>query len=75
MRWTNERALHRHSHHAWDDFAALREREGGDDPLWHSLAHHLRHVLHRSGLNVEGSERFVVEKNGRKLAERAHANR
>jgi hypothetical protein len=53
MSWTNADALHRHACHAYEDFRALRKRVGGEDGLWHSLSHHLRHAVHRSGHQVD----------------------
>lgn len=55
MRWTNADAIHRHACHAHEDFRALRKRlrgmgDAGD--LWHSLSHHLRHAVYRSGHEV-----------------------
>jgi hypothetical protein len=53
MTWTNCDSLHRHACHAYEDFRALRRKVGGDDELWHSLSHHLRHAVYRSGHEVE----------------------
>jgi hypothetical protein len=53
MSWNNSDALHRHACHAFEDFRALRKRLGGDDDLWHSLSHHLRHAVHRSSHEVD----------------------
>jgi hypothetical protein len=55
MSWTNSDALHRHACHAYEDFCALRRKLGGDDGLWHSLSHHLRHAVHRSSHEVDDS--------------------
>lgn len=52
MRWTNHDALHRHVSHAYDDFRRLR-RDRDNKDLWHSLSHHLRHSVHRSGHEVD----------------------
>jgi hypothetical protein len=53
MTWTNSDALHRHACHAYSDFLSLRRKLGGvDDALWHSLSHHLRHAVFRSGHEV-----------------------
>jgi hypothetical protein len=53
--WTNSDALHRHACHALEDFRALRRKVGGNDALWHSLSHHLRHAVHRSSHEVDDS--------------------
>jgi hypothetical protein len=52
MTWTNHDAVHRHACHALEDFSELRRRRD-DEKLWHSLSHHLRHVVFRSGHGVE----------------------
>jgi len=52
MTWTNHDAIHRHACHAYEDFRALR-RDPNNEELWHSLSHHLRHVVHRSSHEVE----------------------
>ena len=52
MSWTNHDAIHRHACHAYEDFSALRKLYGSDDELWHSLSHHLRHAVFRSGHEV-----------------------
>jgi hypothetical protein len=52
MSWTNHDAIHRHACHALEDFRQLRQQRhgrGNDHELWHSLSHHLRHVVFRSG--------------------------
>jgi hypothetical protein len=52
--WTNHDAIHRHACHALEDFRELRKRLGEqDDELWHSMSHHLRHVVFRSSHEVE----------------------
>jgi hypothetical protein len=51
MSWNNHDAIHRHACHAYEDFRALR-RDRGNEELWHSMSHHLRHVVHRSSLEV-----------------------
>jgi hypothetical protein len=60
MSWNNHDALHRHACHAYEDFRELKRLlEQGEETelwyskLWHSLSHHLRHVVHRSGLEVD----------------------
>ena len=52
MSWTNHDAIHRHACHAHEDFRQLR-RDRDNEELWHSLSHHIRHVVHRSGHEVE----------------------
>lgn len=52
MSWSNSDAVHRHACHAYADFRALRKRLRGDDDLWHSISHHLRHAVFRSGHEV-----------------------
>jgi hypothetical protein len=52
MTWTNHDSLHRHACHAYEDFRQLR-RDPTNDELWHSLSHHLRHAVFRSGHEVE----------------------
>jgi len=47
----NRRALHRHARHALEDFEELR-RERWNEKLWHSLSHHLRHSVYRSGVEI-----------------------
>jgi hypothetical protein len=42
----NIRHLHRHAVHALEDFQHLREQRDNEE-LWHSLSHHLRHVVYR----------------------------
>jgi hypothetical protein len=48
MSWSNHDALHRHACHAYEDFRELR-RDPNNVELWHSLSHHLRHAVFRSG--------------------------
>jgi len=52
MGWTNSDAIHRHACHALEDFERLRHDRGDGRDLWHSLSHHLRHVVHRSSYEV-----------------------
>lgn len=53
MAWTNHDAIHRHISHAYEDFQRLRKRSGKSEvELWHSMSHHLRHAVFRSGLEV-----------------------
>ena len=56
MTWTNNDAIHRHACHAHEDFRQLRKRLGDDDGLWHSLSHHLRHVVFRSSHEVSDNK-------------------
>jgi hypothetical protein len=56
MSWTNSDAVHRHACHAYGDFRKLRKLlrdDVRDDGLLHSLSHHLRHVVFRSGHEVD----------------------
>ena len=55
----NRQALHRHAVHALEDFDRLTDglvignyRERNVSSLLHSLSHHLRHVLYRSGVET-----------------------
>jgi hypothetical protein len=43
----NVEHMHRHAVHALEDFQQLR-RDPDDKELWHSLSHHLRHVVYRA---------------------------
>jgi hypothetical protein len=52
MPWNNHDAIHRHACHAHDDFRALR-KDRDNEELWHSMSHHLRHVVFRSGHETE----------------------
>jgi hypothetical protein len=57
MSWNNHDAIHRHASHAYEDFRELRKRPW-DRELWHhSMSHHVRHVVHRSGLEVDQPRR------------------
>jgi len=52
MPWTNHDAIHRHACHAFEDFELLRNNRN-DEALWHSMSHHLRHVVFRSSHEVD----------------------
>jgi hypothetical protein len=52
MTWSNHDAIHRHACHAFEDFEELRRRPW-DSELWHSASHHIRHVVFRSGHEVD----------------------
>lgn len=52
MAWTNNDAMHRHACHAYEDFRQLREDRNNEE-LWHSMSHHLRHTVFRTGLEVK----------------------
>jgi hypothetical protein len=54
MKWTNSDSIHRHACHAYEDFCALR-RDRNNEELWHSMSHHLRHAVFRSGHEVKHS--------------------
>jgi phage replication-related protein YjqB (UPF0714/DUF867 family) len=59
MPWTNHDAIHRHAFHAYEDFNRLRKLLGGrETELWHSMSHHLRHAVYRSGLDIS-DKRFT----------------
>jgi len=69
MSWTNHDSIHRHAVHAYEDFRALRKllqsfciAESNEPELWHSISHHLRHVVHRSGLEVKQPRRRSVRR-------------
>jgi hypothetical protein len=62
MSWSNHDALHRHACHAYEDFRELRKRSSGDGELWHSLSHHLRHTVFRSGHEVDKPRRRQVRR-------------
>jgi hypothetical protein len=57
--------MYRHACHAWEDFSALRKqrRIQRRNELWHSISHHLRHVVYRSGLQLRKRRR--VRRSGR----------
>lgn len=61
MSWNNHDAVHRHASHAHEDFRALR-RDRNNEELWHSLSHHLRHVVFRSGHEVKQPRRRHVRR-------------
>jgi hypothetical protein len=52
----NRRHAFRHVRHALEDFEELRELltlDADKEKLWHSTYHHLRHAVHRIGLEVK----------------------
>lgn len=61
--------IHRHAYHAWCDFCALRERvrsrSSYDSELLHSISHHLRHVVYRTGLELPARNRQYVRRRSR----------
>jgi hypothetical protein len=57
---------HRHAYHAFEDFERLR-RERDNDALWHSLSHHLRHVVFRTGLAVPTWVRRPARRHDREI--------
>jgi hypothetical protein len=61
MSWNNHDAIHRHACHAHEDFRALR-RDRDNEELWHSMSHHLRHVVFRSGHEVDQPRRRRVRR-------------
>jgi len=51
----NARHARRHAMRALEDFEQLREARCagcGNEDLWHSLSHHLRHAAYRIGLEA-----------------------
>jgi hypothetical protein len=52
----NNLHTYRHAWCAWDDFSRLRKKRGNNCELWHSLSHHLRHVVYRVGLDMPKQE-------------------
>jgi hypothetical protein len=52
MSWNNHDSIHRHICHAYEDFRALR-RDRNNEALWHSMSHHVRHAVFRSGHEVK----------------------
>ena len=73
MSWNNHDALHRHACHAYNDYCRLRQVlhdvDAGD--LWHSISHHLRHVVYRSGHEVS-DERLRIKDVRRSRVGRQH---
>ena len=51
----NAQHMHRHACHALEDFLRLRRRRH-DEGLWHSLSHHLRHAVYRTGLELKSKD-------------------
>jgi hypothetical protein len=52
----NRQHAHRHARHALEDFRTLRPQlaQRGDlSELLHSISHHLRHAVYRTGLEVD----------------------
>jgi hypothetical protein len=51
---SNRVQLHRHALRALKDFSELRRkrRHNRREELWHSLSHHLRHAVYRSGIEA-----------------------
>lgn len=47
----NTKHLKRHIEKAYEDFRTLR-RDRDNEDLWHSLSHHMRHAVYRSGKHV-----------------------
>lgn len=65
MSWTNHDAIHRHAYHAYEDFNRLRELLGDrHTELWHSLSHHLRHAVFRSGQEVSDKRFTRIRRSG-----------
>jgi len=60
-RWTNADAMHRHAWKAYQDFSQLRYRRR-DEALWHSLSHHIRHLVYRTGLDAKREKHHYVRR-------------
>jgi hypothetical protein len=60
---TNDEQAHRHAARALEDFLALRKRLGElgreERKLVHSLSHHLRHAVYRTGERVPWRDRVI----------------
>jgi hypothetical protein len=72
LRWTNDCSAHRHAAHALEDFIEIRSllKNGHHSPeqissLLHSLSHHLRHAVFRSGERVPPRWRVIPERETR----------
>jgi hypothetical protein len=61
----NAEHAHRHAYHAHEDFRRLR-RARDDEELWHSLSHHLRHIVYRTGLEVSSRTRRYARRRNRR---------
>jgi hypothetical protein len=61
MTWNNHDAIHRHACHAYEDFRELR-RDPNNEQLWHSISHHLRHTVFRSGHEVDQPRKRQVRR-------------
>jgi len=66
---SNREALHRHALHAFEDFESVRvfitDYNGNKREIearLHSVSHHLRHAVYRSGLEVEPRKRRYVRR-------------
>lgn len=55
---------HRHAYYAFEDFERLR-RDRHNEKLWHSLSHHLRHTVFRTGLEVPSRARRIVRRHSK----------
>ena len=66
---TDAEHLHRHAWRAWEDFCRLRKlaRSANEDEvdLWHSLSHHIRNTVWRSGQEVSPRGREYVRRSVR----------
>jgi hypothetical protein len=61
MSWNNHDAIHRHACHAHEDFRRLRHDRNNEE-LWHSMSHHLRHVVYRSGHETQHKRDYHVRR-------------
>lgn len=70
-RYDNAMHAHRHAHHAFEDFEAVR-RLLEESPGWtheieqhiHAISHHLRHAVYRTGLGLRWHDRMMPIKRG-----------
>jgi hypothetical protein len=62
----NREHAHRHAWNALADFSALRKTFHGEDrDLAHSISHHLRHIVYRTGLEVSRFQRHYARRHQR----------
>jgi hypothetical protein len=61
----NQFQAHRHAYRAWEDFCDLRERlslTSYGEELLHSISHHLRHAVYRTGKELPHKQRHYVRR-------------
>jgi hypothetical protein len=59
---------HRHAYKAWVDFCILRNQLPSlydEHELLHSISHHLRHTVYRTGLEVPREHRHYARRYGK----------